>query len=231
MLASMLDSIPYAKVFGAAALLGLPWVSTWEKLDWHFKRGEQSLGPIFNGIASVLAMLLFTGSVYKTPPEWWVRLPLWPGFIAVGVLAIIYVGMLLAFKESVAQNRALVAVIIALACYIALWGVAATYTRQVFIFRDYRVYGGFAYLDGNPAPTALIALLDENGERISATRTNKDGSWLDFRSRLMEDGSTLTKRPTTLSLEIPSGSSIEQPLVEEGRIDHVYRFQTPAPSP
>jgi hypothetical protein len=224
MSADILQSIPFAKVFGAAALLSIPWLSSWKKINWHFKRGNQSLAPIFNGTATVLATLLFTGAVYRTPPEWWVRLSVWVGFIAVGILVVFYVGLLYEFKDSVANNRALPALLLALACYIALWGVAAVYTRQAFIFRDYRVNGGFAYLDGKPVEHASVELLDDDGERISATETGANGFWLDFRSRHAEDGSN-TKRPTMLRLSHSAG---DKPLVEEGRIDHVYRFQQPS---
>jgi hypothetical protein len=224
-----LDNATVAKVGSALTLLALPWVSSWKKIDWHFKHGKKSLALIFNGTASVLASLLFTGAVYKTPPEWWVRLSIWIGFASVGILVVVYVGILLAFKRTVSEGRALLAVLFALACYIALWGVAAVYTRQVFIFHDYRVNGGFVYLDGKPAQLMRLELVAPDGERIGQTETNPNGSWLDFRDRNTEDGAGLSPRSTRLRLLIPGQGSAELPLVAEGRVDHIYRFQTPPP--
>lgn len=227
--ASEMDIGTVAKVGSALTLLALPWISSWEKIDWHFKRGKHSLALIFNGTASVLASLLFTGAVYKTPPEWWVTLSIWVGFAAVGTLVVVYVGVLLAFRRAVFEGRALLAVLFALACYIALWGVAAVYTRQVFIFHDYRVNGGFAYLDGRPANAMQLELLNAKGERVGQTDTNPDGSWLDFRDRNKEDGTGLSPTSTTLRLIIPGHRWADLSLVAEGRVDHLYRFQTPSP--
>lgn len=217
------QGVTLSKVIGGAALLTIPWVSSWKKIDWHFTRENKSLSPIFNGTASVLSTLLFTGAVYKTPPEWWVRLPIWAGFIAATILVVTYVGILFAYKKTVAEGGALRPLLAGLTCYIALWGVAAVYTRQVFIFSDYRVNGGVVYLNGKPAPFMRLELLSPEGERTGVIMTNHDGTWLDFRQRRKEDGSG-SQSPTRLRLSIDNTKAIEQPLVQEGRIDPVYQF-------
>jgi hypothetical protein len=223
---SLLQGATLPKVVGGVALLAIPWASSWEKINWHFTRERKSLSAIFNGTASVLAALLFTGSVYKTPPEWWVRLPVWAGFIAATILVVAYVGMLFGYKKKVADGGALWALLVALTCYITLWGVAAVYTRQVFIFSDYRVNGGIVYLDGKPASRMPLELLSPQGERVGFVMTKDDGSWLDFRERRKEDGSGVSQRPTRLRLSAQNSGQIEQPLVQEGRIDPLYEFET-----
>lgn len=223
LLADSISQFSYEKVFGAAALFVLPWASSWSKINWHFTYGNQSLSRLFNATASVLATVLFTATVYKAPSKMWVTLPVWVGFIVVMGFVITYVGLLFRYKDAIQNKKQTWPIIVSLAIYIGLWGVAAVYTRQAFVFRDYWVYGGKAYVDGKPAAAEELYLVDATGAQISSIRTDPNGKWLDYRLRLSEADQTLTPKPSMLKL--PS-KTLTLALAEEGRLDADYYFKS-----
>jgi hypothetical protein len=170
------------KIAASLALLGIPWASSWKRIDWHFKWGTKSQSGVFNGVASVLAAILFTASVFRPPARWVVLLPEWIGFLAASLLASAYVWLLHRYKEPVEKKQMLWPLVLGLILYTWLWGLVAVYTRQAYIFRDYHVYGGHVLDSGQPAVGKRIQMVDASGREDGMPEdvTDAKGKWLIF---------------------------------------------------
>jgi hypothetical protein len=213
------DTSEPAKVLGGTLLFGIPWASSWKRIDWHFIREDKSMAPIFNGSASVLATLLFTGTVYQAPSEAWIWLPLYLGFIVATLVLTAYIGILYKYKDAVRQGS-LWPILAGLVLYVNLWGIAAIYTRQIFIFHDYRVYGGVIQEKGLVKSTNY-ELFDGDGELIYAGSTDSNGKWLAYWKRIDEQGGA-AKEAKKIGL---AGSSTNRQMMRgEGLIDMPFSF-------
>ena len=105
--------------------------------------------------------------------------------------------------------------------YTWLWGLVAVYTRQAYIFRDYWVFGGHVFDQGQPAVGKRVQMVNAAGVEAGMPEdvTDKNGRWLIFWSASSDC------RATDVQIELSNARTPKRSLVAcKGRTDIDFTF-------
>jgi hypothetical protein len=220
------SALTAGKFVAGGCLLAIPWASNWQKIDWHFTWNRSSQKNLFNGAASIIAAIFYTGATFQPPQNWMVAWPLWLGALICTLFVGLYVLLLYKYKRRVTDGNVLWPLVLGLVLYISMWCIVALFSRRAFIFQDYHIDGGYLCVDDRPQPNLPFELLDEHRSSLFENRADASGHFLCIRNREKPSKSSVPRRAAYLIAQIPCVGSQELPISAEGITDAKYNFSS-----
>lgn len=166
------------KLIEAAGFVAVPFIGTWNKLNWYFDGNKRGTKAIFVAVAGIESAVLYSYLVWTEPAWPLVEIPIgW--YFGLSIAAITaYYGLYSAFDGKVDSSTPRWVLPVALVSYICLLSAVGIFCAAALARHDYLILGGHVFAEGKAFPGATLDVKDSNGTPMRQVVSDARGRFL-----------------------------------------------------